>query len=305
LTDPGTGTYFGCRQTRDAFRRTAAHNTLTVDQLDQADIYDTFKWVNPMNVKLLEAAIDEDLGFAVAVHDGYFRLRKPVMHYRTVLSLRPVGWIIVDYLEGKGRHSVIRHFHFPPVIDLQRENPSCVTAIDPTSGDGLRFHFPYANLSGASGPQFDGQGTWSARYGRWRSAPEMKLETVACMPLFLFTAITPLYGRSEVRPAHDALSFSTTPLADGQAALYRRVSSHHGNSVEELILVNPKCHSLTLPGDLSCDGSFLFLQRFFNGPIDRAFLVGEGRWLTGLNFRLRCEQSSHYARYVRSDSPVL
>ncbi len=104
LADPGTGTYFSSPPIRRAFRRTAAHNTLTVDHLDQADIYDTFKWVNPMRVCLLETYHGAHFDYVHAMHDGYSRLLKPVVHHRTVLFVRPLEWIVIDRLEGQEDH---------------------------------------------------------------------------------------------------------------------------------------------------------------------------------------------------------
>ena len=37
------------------FDSTAAHNTVTIDDLDQADRFDVFKWVNPMQVDLVSS----------------------------------------------------------------------------------------------------------------------------------------------------------------------------------------------------------------------------------------------------------
>jgi hypothetical protein len=89
LGDPGTGLYTGDPALRDELRATASHSTVTIDGLDQADILDTFKWLNLPHTELLAWSASADFDYAAAAHDGYARLRRPARHRREVLFGAP------------------------------------------------------------------------------------------------------------------------------------------------------------------------------------------------------------------------
>jgi hypothetical protein len=299
LTDPGTGTYFGSRQTRDAFRCTAAHNTVTVDGLDQADIYDTFKWINPMNVRLIESHTGEFFSFATGMHDGYQRLRKPITHYRTVLSVGSEAWILIDYLVGKGEHLFTRHFNFPPGVSLKRDSEQSATCITRDSGLGLKFAFPETGNTRQSLAHFDDGGIWSDRYGHWQPAPHLAIETPGVPPLTLFTFISPVLDQTEYCPNQPTFSIST--VAKGETVLCRRASSQSDNCGTDTIVINRKGHQFTLPGSIQSDAEFLFVRQLSDDSIQRAFLVGENRYLAGPDCQLINKRHKRFVTYTSSE----
>ena len=301
LTDPGTGAYFGAKNVRDEFRRTSAHNTLTVDQIDQADIYGTFKWVNPMQVKLLGWFIGEEFGFAIAMHDGYARLRESVIHYRSVLSLPSSEWIVIDYLEGRGEHVFTRHFHFPPGTQLQRVEKSGIRALDPASGDGLQFIFPELGSLNTTQVHIDDDGLWSERYGCRMSAPRLRLSTVGKPPLILSVFISSIYSSVDLSIHPNLSKVSVLPLLEGSAMLYRK-SCDPETSTEDMILVNPNCRDVALTGGLWSDAKFVFLRRYLDGTIEKAFIEGEGRSIAGAAFKLSCQMEERFTTYTKTDS---
>jgi uncharacterized heparinase superfamily protein len=189
VADPGTGAYGSDPRVRDLLRGTAAHNTVTVDGLDQADPLDLFKWMTPVPTRLVEARSNSRYDYALGLHEGYCRLRQPVTHYRSVLFVRPpapdAGWIVMDRLEGAGRHRCALRFHFPPAANWQFENSRALTVSDPATGAGLRLTFsePGWRLE---------EGLWSRRFGHWETAPVVVLERSAELPLLWLTTLTPL-----------------------------------------------------------------------------------------------------------------
>jgi len=189
LGDPGTGAYGANPEVRDALRGTAAHNTVTVDGLDQSETLDLFKWLAPVEARLLESHSDERSDYALAMHEGYGRLRRPVIHHRSVLFLRPpapdAGWILTDRLKGAGRHRFALRFHFPPGMELRPIGLRAVAATDPDTGVGLRLAF--------SEPGWRVEpGLWSRRFGHWETAPVVVLERTAELPLIWVTMLTPI-----------------------------------------------------------------------------------------------------------------
>lgn len=193
LGDPGTGTYTKSAAIRNAFRGTAAHNTVTVDDLDQADVLDTFKWINLTGTQLLAWSTSADLDFVAASQDGYSRLRKPVGHVREIVFARPDYWIVVDQLTGQGTHRFTRRFHFPPEVRVTERDATTFDAVSDESGDGLRFTCFDGRASDHDGTRIE-PGPWSEGYGRWGTSTRLVTETGPATSATLLALITPLRG---------------------------------------------------------------------------------------------------------------
>jgi len=110
LVDPGTYAYHTHRQWRDYFRSTAAHNTVQMDGLDQSEIGGNFMWLQKANAVALS---HDATHFFEGKHDGYMRLRDPVMHRRIIrFDSKRNAVIVEDILECFGEHEVALHWHF-------------------------------------------------------------------------------------------------------------------------------------------------------------------------------------------------
>jgi hypothetical protein len=113
LIDPGTYAYHTETAWRRYFRGTSAHNTLGVDDLDQSEQRGNFMWSHHAHARCLEFASDGPVQRFVGEHDGYARLRDPVIHRREVSFDREQRCIeIVDTLTCRSRHRVCRSWHF-------------------------------------------------------------------------------------------------------------------------------------------------------------------------------------------------
>jgi hypothetical protein len=106
LIDPGTYTYLD-PDWRDAFRGTAAHNTIRIDQQDQATPSGPFRWLDKPEVSLIDFSSTPERDYAVAVcrYRGF-------THQRTV-ELRNGGELqVTDELDGPaGEHLVEQFWH--------------------------------------------------------------------------------------------------------------------------------------------------------------------------------------------------
>ncbi len=115
IVDPGTHCY-GDSRWRDFFRSTAAHSTIVVDGVSQAEPAGSFGWQRQPRVRLRQWHSTADVDFLDAEHDGYGSLSQPVIHRRRVIFIKPVDgpayWILVDDLSGSGRHDVDLRFQF-------------------------------------------------------------------------------------------------------------------------------------------------------------------------------------------------
>jgi len=122
LVDPGSYLYTPDPAARNAFRSTAAHNTVMVDGEEQNRFGEGgLFWLHadaaPGGVAF--RAGDEAVEFA-GEHDGYRRLADPVIHRREVtLRRRERRLEIVDTLTGAGRHRLVWNFTLAPGVEAR------------------------------------------------------------------------------------------------------------------------------------------------------------------------------------------
>lgn len=121
LVDPGTYRYNGAPAWRRYFKGTAAHNTVTVDGLDQAVQETGFIWSSPFHCRVLRREQTEAGYLVEAEHDGYRRLPEPVRHRRALLYAAPGALVLRDSFAGSGEHDFALHFHLHPDTLVTRE----------------------------------------------------------------------------------------------------------------------------------------------------------------------------------------
>ncbi|MBN2565242.1 MAG: alginate lyase family protein, partial [Candidatus Eisenbacteria bacterium] len=105
LVDPGTCCYHREQGWRDYFRGTTAHNTVAVDRADQSEMLGPFMWGRRARAEQLVWSSRPRFDYFEGAHDGYRGLGG-VRHRRSVLFGKRGYWIIVDRVEGSGRHTV-------------------------------------------------------------------------------------------------------------------------------------------------------------------------------------------------------
>lgn len=110
IADPGTFCYHRERAWRDHFRSTAAHSTVTVDGEDQSRMLGPFLWGRRATARAVRWASHPRFDFFEGTQDGY--ARRGVIHRRRVLFSRSGYWIVLDDLDGAGRHDASAVFQF-------------------------------------------------------------------------------------------------------------------------------------------------------------------------------------------------
>jgi len=121
LIDPGTFVYQYPPEWRAYFRGTAAHNTIRVDGMDQSVIGGYYMWLKKAKSDLISFQDDKEKTVVEGVHDGYRRLKDPVLHRRKILLEKKKRRIIVtDHIECRKNHYVEQYFHFHPKCELKR-----------------------------------------------------------------------------------------------------------------------------------------------------------------------------------------
>jgi hypothetical protein len=112
IGDPGTGSYYGSSEVRDAFRGTGFHATLLVDGADQAVSAGPFLWTTRPEVRHI--TVDLSGRVATASHYGYHRLSDPVTHRRTLVLLDDGLVMVRDRIRSASPHSLCQRWPIAP-----------------------------------------------------------------------------------------------------------------------------------------------------------------------------------------------
>jgi hypothetical protein len=116
VVDPGVYSYHD-KQWRDYFRGTKAHNTVSIDDEDQCVFWGAFRVAYPPKVRL----IDWSETHVEGEHEGYSRLRHPVIHRRRIERRELDEWEIGDHFHGKGEHDFILTLQLSPGAEAIHE----------------------------------------------------------------------------------------------------------------------------------------------------------------------------------------
>lgn len=120
LIDPGTYRYNTEPLFRRYFKGTRAHNTVCIDDKDQANQVTGFIWDKPYESKLVLKEILENHISLKAVHNGYRRLKTPVEHQREIIIDKNTSLLIIDTFTGEGVHRFELNFHLHPEVRIDK-----------------------------------------------------------------------------------------------------------------------------------------------------------------------------------------
>lgn len=116
ISDPGTASYYGHPDWRAVMRGTRAHPTVCVDGENQSVAGGPFLWSRQATVTV--RGIDIDAGLVDAQHDGYLRLPGRILHRRWLVAPPTErAQLVIDLLEGKGRHLCTQSWPLHPRLD--------------------------------------------------------------------------------------------------------------------------------------------------------------------------------------------
>ncbi|MDA2933555.1 heparinase II/III family protein [Acidobacteria bacterium AH-259-D05] len=120
FVDSGTYCYTSDVAERNRFRSTMAHNTVMVDgqEINRISPNEAFHLERDAQVKVVEWCVKANRTLLVADHNGYERLESPVCHRRKVqYNSAQHSWLIEEFLQGKGEHTVEVRWHFAPGVE--------------------------------------------------------------------------------------------------------------------------------------------------------------------------------------------
>jgi hypothetical protein len=141
LIDSGTFCYMSSGDERNSFRGTGAHNTLRVDELDQAVPDGPFAWKDLPSVRAESWMAGETFTYFTGSHTGYLRLSDPVLHRRFVFHLYKGFWMVRDTAEGKTAHVLETFWHLDPNLVTRQSKGSFIVAnaADEELTEGIAF----------------------------------------------------------------------------------------------------------------------------------------------------------------------
>jgi len=188
LIDPGTCEYVGDRPERNLFRGTAAHNTLRIDRVDQADAEGPFSWANLVHGRAERWISAEKFDLFVGSHGGYQRLPGAPVHQRYVFHCKSRFWLVRDRVEGTGKHHLDLSWHVAP--DLVRHAGPAPVFMNAERSLGLGLVW----LQDRSWAQVVARESWSPVYGVKKPAVALHVEREVTLPADFVTLLIPMFA---------------------------------------------------------------------------------------------------------------
>lgn len=115
LSDPGTYSYTGQPRWREYFRGTKAHNTININDLDQAKQELLFMWSKPYRCDTLLFEQYHDYYICISQHNGY--VDQNVLHRRLLIFSPSKGLYVKDFLISSSDYSAELCWNVNGVLD--------------------------------------------------------------------------------------------------------------------------------------------------------------------------------------------
>ena len=175
---------------RDFFRSTRAHNTVTVDGENQSEVWGSFRVARRAYPHDVIWIATEEGDYFCGGHDGYRRLKDPVLHRRRVLHLKGEFWMVLDQITGRGQHRADSFIHIHPEATVDLKTSGMLRA----SRDGSTltvWAFDYDHLDFCSGQIHPPQGWYSPEFGIKRPRQTFCLTRAGSVPFCVGYVLTP------------------------------------------------------------------------------------------------------------------
>lgn len=117
LVNSGTSIY-GISEERLRQRKTAAHNTVVIDNTDSSEVWSGFRVARRAYATLIQTQATDDNVMLLASHDGYKRLAGNVSHLREVKA-SDKKITVLDKLQGKFTCANV-HWHLHPLVKVEQ-----------------------------------------------------------------------------------------------------------------------------------------------------------------------------------------
>ncbi len=126
LTDPGAYCYHKGSEWRKYFVSTAAHNTVTINESNQAFYIGPTLWASHYKVRVLDSGMQDQYEYLTAEHDGYKNFK--ITHTRKFEFFRQENrFLITDTIHNSSGNParINLAFHFHPDLMLMMKTEGC------------------------------------------------------------------------------------------------------------------------------------------------------------------------------------
>jgi hypothetical protein len=263
LIDSGTYVYTASREEREYFRGTAAHNTMTVDDVDSAEPgHSVFKWKSAPRSRATAWVTNSTFDFFDGEHDGYLRLAAPALHSRAAFFVKGEYWVICDRVRSDGEHRLAVYWHWAPGITVCE-----------AGRNGLTANFHDRDTPPVSARVFAGRGQLSCEPG-WVS-PAYGTRAPATVSVFRVDAdgteeIVTLLTKCDANVRVDKCAWRP---GTGRDAGVLTIATASGS---DTILTGPTMHAEH--DEIISDGAWTWVRRSHRGEVI-AFALIRGRTL--------------------------
>jgi hypothetical protein len=246
LVDSGSGVYIASNPAdRDAFRGTAAHNTLRVDGVDQAVAHEPFSWTAIPSTRADDWVAGKTFTYFAGSHDGYTRLADPVTHQRSVLRVNGKLWLVRDVAMGNAEHDLELSWHFASDVTVRETGATELIASRPDAlGTVLRMIVPEDSAWKTEVTRT----LLSPAYGRNQPAPVVRSEARVKLPAEIAMAL--------ITQPHAAQSQESAHMVRMHHAAVEVYELHHGDQSHGFFFARDK-HPWSF-GPWSCDAELLY-----------------------------------------------
>ena len=121
IIDPGTYVYTSNQNLRNQFRSTRYHSTVMVNEqeLNRINKVNMFEIGDDAESSLEQWSTSNQFDYLRVCHDGYKRLKQPVIHHREFFFDKVEElWLICDTFTGKGTHRLDWNWPLPHGINI-------------------------------------------------------------------------------------------------------------------------------------------------------------------------------------------
>jgi hypothetical protein len=184
LVDAGFYTYNGSPEWHRYTRDVQGHNTVRVNGQSQARFHDKNAWSTVSRPGTVQHTSDGNIEAVESSHSGFLDLKDCGRHRRAVVWNRKCCWLILDRLEGNGRHYVESFFHFAPGhLKVLPENQGVSMTTDQGVHAVLRAAGVHDLQIDARHGESEPDGGWIAiGYGRKEPAPMVRFHGCVQLP---------------------------------------------------------------------------------------------------------------------------